>query len=160
MSRSRSRSWSRSWCECEEVRRGGLGLNQDIVADFVRKERYYGSIDFCVCTERDLFAMLRRVGSLEDEAIPIPMVRLEWMAGIFPSCQESCFRDGPKPRSGGANLLSTPLEVLNHIACLLPRPWQSMPAIDDAHRLAQPDNHLILRRSVFNLDGSSLVSIL
>ena len=57
---SRSRSWSRSWCECEEVRRGGLGLNQDIVADFVRKERYYGSIDFCVGTERDLFAMLRR----------------------------------------------------------------------------------------------------
>ena len=81
-----SRSWSRSWCECEceEVRRGGLGLNQDIVADFVRKERYYGSIDFCVGTERDLFAMLRRVGSLEDEAILIPMVRLEWMAGIFP----------------------------------------------------------------------------
>ena len=80
------------------VRRGALGLNQDIVAGFVRKERYYGSIDFCVGTERDLFAMLRRVGSLEDEAIPIPMVRLKWMAGIFPSCQESCFPGGPEAK--------------------------------------------------------------
>ena len=64
---------------------------------------------FCVGTERDLFAMLRRVGSLEDEAIPIPMMRLEWMAGIFPSCQESCFPGRPEAKG----LVATPLEVLN-----------------------------------------------
>ena len=85
----------------------------------------------------------------------------DFSSGLSFSCQELCFRDGPKLRSGGANSLSAPLEVLNQIACLLPRPWQSiMPAIDDAHGLAQPDDHLILRRPVFNLDGSSLVSIL
>lgn len=48
----------------------GFGLNQDIVANFMRKKRCYGSIDFCVGTGRDLFAMLRRVGSLEDERKP------------------------------------------------------------------------------------------